>query len=631
MKINLKVYKYQFLYSVLSIIGVVLLTWNRKPAINWNPVKAFVLGFFYFYDYTERWMNGWILLLIVLTVMTCGKFIDSYPSAYKNNVWGILSSSIATIFCFGIIVLKTGGVEVDNISKIVLQVISIIWMELNLIGITCWIKCENGKCQFSDTAVNCRKWCIVTLIILGISCIPIVYAGRYVFPQADDFSYGAYAYQAVKSGEGLNGAVSAAIKTVVSNFTTWQGTFSSIFFMALQPGVWGTECYHLVPLLFVSIVILSFILFFIALLCKVCNADWEEGILVGGIASLVAVHLTVAKASAFFWYNGAVHYVLAFATTLFFISFLIFAITASNKRRIFYIAFAAMAGVMCGGGNLVSALLGMILFVGLIGSFCLFKKMQYVKILVIPGLALTGAFIANVLAPGNYVRQGKSGEYIEYGAIGSILKSFEVCFEYLFNDWMGWIWIGMIILLIPVLTKIVRRIQFDFKLPGIVLLFSYCLLSAMFTPQIYAIGSWDIGRVLNIIYFMFLILSIINEFYLIGWFEKKGFCNLNGFGCYKSIYIGILGFICAYIMMIFVADPYRITGSAAAYAIVSGSAQAYAEVVERNIDKLENSPEEDILLEIPPKEPAIFSSTEIAPWREGAAQYYGKRSTLYIE
>ena len=248
-----------------------------------------------------------------------------------------------------------------------------------------------------------------------------------------------------------------------------------------------------------------------------------------------------------------------------------------------------------------------------------------------PGLALMGAFMANVLAPGNYVRQGKSGDYIEYGAIGSILKSFEVCLDYLFNEWMGWIWFGMIVLLIPVLTKIVRRMQFDFKLPGIVLVSSYCLLSAMFTPQIYAIGSWEIGRVLNIIYFMFLILSIINEFYLIGWIEKKGICKLDAFAYSKQIYIGILGFISAYVLMIFVADPNRITGSSAAYAILSGEAHAYAEVVESNIDKLENSPEEDVLLEMPPKEPEIFSSTEIAPWREGAAQYYGKRSTRYIE
>lgn len=631
MKINLKVYKYQFLYSVLSIISVVLLTWGRTPEINWNPAKAFVLGFFYFYDYTEKWMNGWILLLAVITILTCRKFVDLHPSSFKNNVCGILSSSISIIFCFGIVVLKTGGVEADSVSKILLQIISIIWLEFNLIGITCWISNNTYKSQFPDTVISYRKGCIITLIILGISCIPIVYAGRYVFPQADDFSYGAYAYQAVKSGEGISGAMYAAIKTVINNFTTWQGTFSSIFFMALQPGVWGTECYHLVPLLFVSIVVLAFILFFVALLCKVCNADWVEGILVGGIASLVAIHLTVAKASAFFWYNGAVHYVLAFAMTLLLVSFLIFAITACKKNKGFFIVLAAIAGVMCGGGNLVSALLGMILLVGLTGSFCLFKKIQYVKILMFPGLALMGAFMANVLAPGNYVRQGKSGDYIEYGAIGSILKSFEVCLDYLFNEWMGWIWFGMIVLLIPVLTKIVRRMQFDFKLPGIVLVSSYCLLSAMFTPQIYAIGSWEIGRVLNIIYFMFLILSIINEFYLIGWIEKKGICKLDAFAYSKQIYIGILGFISAYVLMIFVADPNRITGSSAAYAILSGEAHAYAEVVESNIDKLENSPEEDVLLEMPPKEPEIFSSTEIAPWREGAAQYYGKRSTRYIE
>lgn len=50
------------------------------------------------------------------------------------------------------------------------------------------------------------------------------------------------------------------------------------------------------------------------------------------------------------------------------------------------------------------------------------------------------AFCVNIAAPGNWIRQGKSGEIASYGVIGSILKSFVLCMQDIAGDWTGIFW-----------------------------------------------------------------------------------------------------------------------------------------------------------------------------------------------
>ena len=95
-------------------------------------------------------------------------------------------------------------------------------------------------------------------LIMFLLVFCVIAGGRYVYPQGDDFEYGAYSHQALEAGEGLGGALSGAVKMVAKSYQIWQGTFSSIFLMALQPGIWGEEYYHLTP----------FLLLFLFFLCQ---------------------------------------------------------------------------------------------------------------------------------------------------------------------------------------------------------------------------------------------------------------------------------------------------------------------------------------------------------------------------
>ena len=74
------------------------------------------------------------------------------------------------------------------------------------------------------------KWLFsVLLVVLFITWLMLAWSGKYVYPQGDDFEYGANSHLAWVHGKGVLGAFGGACKTVADAFGSWQGTFSSIF------------------------------------------------------------------------------------------------------------------------------------------------------------------------------------------------------------------------------------------------------------------------------------------------------------------------------------------------------------------------------------------------------------------
>ena len=105
--------------------------------------------------------------------------------------------------------------------------------------------------------------------------------------------------------------------------------------------------------------------------------------------------------SAFFWFNGVVHYIVPLALALFSMScFVRFIQTKKNK----YVVIAAILMTMLGGMSYLSAFMApLFLFLVWIMSY---KKGRYVWRLTIPfGLEAVGLIISAV-APGNANRGG---------------------------------------------------------------------------------------------------------------------------------------------------------------------------------------------------------------------------------
>ena len=102
------------------------------------------------------------------------------------------------------------------------------------------------------------------LFLAGL--IPVLLLGRYNYPCADDFGFSAYSHIAWMETRSVYQVLKGAWQTVVERWIGWQGTFSSIFVMALQPAIWGEGAYCLVPWIMIgamssSTLFLLFVLF----------------------------------------------------------------------------------------------------------------------------------------------------------------------------------------------------------------------------------------------------------------------------------------------------------------------------------------------------------------------------------
>lgn len=635
----------QFLFTIVSLITVLFLLRTQTPDISYHPIKAIALSVYYFLFYTGNWFNVICLLLTASTIWIAAKMYPRNISLFHQAPFGVFLTFLAVIACFFLVVLKIGNIGSNATILRSLQIISLIWWVLSLFSMTGWLwnQCSPKKIAAAPVSVATVT---LLLLLLFLSCVPIILVGKYVYPQGDDFEYGRYCYQAWRQTGSFFEVLKGAWKMVFESFFTWQGTFSSIFLMALHPGIWGTDYYHLVPLLLLCLPLSSLLFFFYTILHKVLGASRAEAILPGIFTAFLTIQLPVSKASAFFWYNGAIHYMGAFSFMLFYLSFLVYAIKATKKKGFFLFA-ASIAGVMVGGGNLVTALIGTVLTVFLAATLRLIQVYitrnhnqllisnsplhiysGELKAVLLPGFFLVVAFAINILAPGNFLRQSHSGPVESPGIVLSVLQSFEICLGNALSEWTDWFWFFLLLALIPIFWNIAAKTDFNFPIPGLVLFMSFCLLSAMYTPSLFALGEWRIGRIQNITYEMFLILSILDELYLIGWICKRRQLYWNHL-LNRKYYVLLFCAGSLLFLLTAIAAPGKLTLSAIYDSVKTEQAQSYASVIQKNIDLLESSPEDFIRIKEPPREPEIFVNSEIETWRSGAAAYYGKTAVRY--
>ncbi len=621
-----------YIALVFSVISVAVTRWAVRgavPVISYSLPKSLIVAIYYFFLYTGSWFDWKIWVVSGFTVWAALKASRKRAAYFQNVLGGCLLATVSFVCCFWIVVFHAGNMDAADTAQRFLFSLFWVWWVFVLFELAGWWNTGMSGRRMAADGREDPKWykyyVAGVIVLLLLTSIPIVYSGRYVFPQGDDWEYGAYSYQAYRNGGGFGGAIGGALRMVAESYFSWQGTFTSIFLMALQPGVWKIEYYHFVPLLMLALLCGSIMFFFYTVIGRLCKCK-REALLAGGCVCLLAVQCPRAVVSAFYWYNGAIHYLGAFSFLLFFCSFVILSCLGTKRAKL-CLGAAGVLGVFVGGGNLVTALNGCMIFVSLTAVLFYLHRRDMVKRICVPGIAMVFSFLMNVLAPGNLLRAQRSGEAEGLGALAAILRSFQVCVEQMFGEWTDWGVVLLLVILLPVWWRIVCRLAFSFPYPGFVCFFSFCLLASMYTPSLFALGTAEIGRIQNIMYIAFLILCVLDEFYLLGWLQKQGMAKESFalFGRYFAVWSAVAALI--YVLTAFAA-PRELTTTAVIDAVGSGKAEAYAAVIRENIDLLEQ-PAKEVIIKRPPREPDIFCSNEIEEWRYGAAAYFGKQKVRY--
>lgn len=360
------------------------------------------------------------------------------------------------------------------------------------------------------------KWAAVLAVLaLAALLFPLVRLAFYDTPWYDDYDYGRHVKSFVAE-YGPAGLLDGLKYTVRMQWYAWQGTFSSVFMMALVPIVFGEHYYIGIIgiLLFFNI---SCMIFVKTVCANLLKANRTVQVMCMVLVASALTQLIYTAQQGLYWYNSAVHYTFMHGCLFLLLSAVIrFLYARSLAMSIFLMICAAGLSVVCGGSNFVTALQGLLALL-LTAGLAVMVKNRRGWILTGPAVIYGIAFYYSVSAPGNDAR---SAHYVGFGAVKSILYSFRSAAV---NFWK---FTDVIMLLVLCLFALIiwntlREAKCSFRYPAVVSLFSFCFYATGFTPSYYGMGYEGLSRTWVVVKFTLQILLFMNTAYWLGWWMQR--------------------------------------------------------------------------------------------------------------
>lgn len=366
----------------------------------------------------------------------------------------------------------------------------------------------------------------IILICFLLSVIPLYIIGMYAHPSVDDYYYGTQTVQAWNETHSIASVIKCSFDEMLNTYNIWQGNFSAIFLMRLQPGIFGEQYYFITPLILLSAYIGFSIFFFYTALKKIFKADSYLAATVGICLTFVSMQLCMTPSDSFYWYNGAIYYTFFYSLMLFLFALLIRMRTAKAAGTVIFTLISSVLAFLIGGSNYATALFMCIILALAAGAAIysvLTKKNKVIRsyhmaaYIIVALAAMAGLFIS-MAAPGNALRQDSVG-----GSTG-IIKTFIYTFAfggYSIAKVLNAPCLIFFVCMIPAFYSIAKKSGFSYRYPLLVAVFTFGLYCSMGTPVFYAQGLRMPYRMMNIIFFAAYVYIAFNMIYLLGWIGNK--------------------------------------------------------------------------------------------------------------
>lgn len=483
-----------------------------------------------------------------------------------------------------------------------------------------------------------RRIAIFLTVVYVLSLIPLLWIAWYNYPSADDYSIGSQSHQAWIISHSVFRVLQAGVVRAVNDWLNWMGYFTSNFLMAIPPSTFGERFYVLTTWIMLGMLSFSTIYLLHAIFVKVFKGDKYVSLSVCMLMLFITVQCMVGRVEAFYWYSGAVNYIFVHSMSLFFYGLLIGCVYDRGKKRIWDLAAASFLGFFTGGGNQMTALNVAVVLLVVIGFLVFLKKWKNYKPLLIPiGMFYLG-FILNIAAPGNWVRAADASGM---NPVKAVLVSFYYCMDYCMSKWSGWPVLIMVIALIPLFWHLTKETDFQFGYPLIVVFFGYCLVSAMMTPPLFAVGNIEAGRLQALTFSMYILVLTLCVGYVTGWIRKKieKKCGLSRISQFSPSQIwcllGCIIFLGIGSVIMIIPDSHYYTFSSAMTDIFNGSAKAYGDALKERAN-LYNSGNRIVEVDALPSQPQLLYFSDIKSdqddWENrGLCRFYGLESVKVKE
>lgn len=357
---------------------------------------------------------------------------------------------------------------------------------------------------------------LVLLAVLLLTAAPLYAIALFNYPTSDDFCYADSLYRGIRSGAGFVTLVHNAFGEAMSFYHGWQGRYFDDVVSAFGIGVAVPKYYFLGTYAVLTGFICSEFMLFRRILHRICSWDSRVVWMVSAVIIMLQLWYVPYASEAFYWYVGATGYTGAYALMLFLAVSLMYYYGAGKKNRKVLPAIAAvLLTAMIGGSNYATGLVTLeILVLALVlgklaGKRCLF--------LFCVTIEYSCCFLLNALSPGNANRMHNvDGMSPLQSILESLHRAGIFCVE-----WFHLPILMLILFAAAVSLGSLAAMRYRFRLPGLVTLISFGIYASVLTPPFFADGTWGPGRLINILYDLYIILLTGNVLYWAGWILHK--------------------------------------------------------------------------------------------------------------
>lgn len=473
------------------------------------------------------------------------------------------------------------------------------------------------------------------LFLFIISLIPLIIMSFYSVPVLDDYNFGRITYQEYLSNGTLSSFFSGAIKSTVYFYNEWQGFFSANFMASFQLFNININLYFISNLIAIFIFAFSNLFILHVLLKDYLHLKKYDEIIVGFPIVTLLMQFLPSIAEGFYWMDGSIALIVNCISILIVACLLKLNKTGKTYKSVVISIFAIFLALMICGTNLLTFITMMLIY--MCGLFYSLKNKKRKFIVLIPILMIIyiAGIIISLIAPGNAVREDdlngmpfvKAVLFAIYTSISYFGESFTLCV------------IAVIILILPILYRYLKSVNYSFKYPLLVFVLSYAVYSARFSVQLYAAGYVGSPRQYNQYYLGFIWLVFINLVYFIGWLAKNN--KNNEYVNFEFIYDKLKNYSLVYVCIVAIVfsagcisyGPTHLASVSTLKSIMSGEAKQYKEEMFARIEMYENPDIKNIAITPVSVLPESFVgdgiSTDPDYWvNDGIERYYNKDSVV---
>lgn len=489
----------------------------------------------------------------------------------------------------------------------------------------------------SELSVRQMKACAA--ILLCLSLIPLLWLGKYNVMCIDDYDYGRRVHDVWQETGSFTASVQEAWRQNMDFYQEWQGTYVSCFLMGMCPMNFDYGIAWVVPILMIGMLASSSFALGRHIFVRWLGCEKEGASLVVLLMLFVFYQVIEAPFEGIYWYNGATHYVLIQSLWFFLLTLISSALWEEKKgKAMLCCGAAAVLAVIVGGGNLVTSLQAEILMAFLVG-YAFWQKRDKIAYVIVPFITGSAGFLLNILAPGNS-RRGSMDMDEGYSAAKAIALSFYHTAVFAIR----WTPVFVVILwlaLLPLLWRFAKASKRQFLHPVLVTAGAYCIISAMFTPTLFALGMTGLSRVDDIIQMTYYLAVFLVTTYWMGYFshrQRQEDGAVEAFGQFLERAGNGMSVVCLLLLLavwVLTADKNTYTSFSALRSVVKGEARTfYQEAMERHALYTDEDITEVVVAPYSER-PALFDFTDLSAdegnWMNLAvARYYHKDSVRCV-